>query len=790
MKSVEGTIKHITFYNEDNAYAVLKVMVKENASSQSLFSTEDDVVTVTGYLPKPIKGETYRFFGEYTTHDKYGEQFTAKSYEKVEPANIEGIKDYLASDLFKGIGDKTAEHIVDALGKDTINKIVDDPSVLDDIPKLSDKQKDTLKEGIIQNKASERTLIELYGYGISSKMAMRIISVYEEETLAKIKTNPYQMIYDVEGIGFERADHIAMRLGFEKDDNKRIKALLVYIFQTLILKQGHTYIARNTFIQECMHYLEKNETLEHADTLINNALNDLIESKLMTVNDDNLTLTTIARAEQEIVTKLSHLTAHTSTIDKQKVYSLIQAFETKENLTYTSVQRQAILNALTHQTMILTGGPGTGKTTVIKGLIHVYYTYHDLTPPREDQSSLIHLIAPTGRAAKRMQESTSVYATTIHRFLGYSYDGSFMHNKYNPVEGNLFIVDEASMIDVFLASQLMQSLPDYANLVFVGDDAQLPSVGPGQVFKDLIDSKTIPTITLDVIHRQSKDSHIIDLARHMRKGSLPSDLLQVYPDRYVFKETTNNFQNRLKSIIDYMMKEGYTLHDDIQVLIPMYRGSVGIDETNAFLQDIYNKTHQPGLEHFNRTFKVGDKVLQLTNQIEDGIMNGDQGIVKAIDYQQKALIVEFLGQTVNYKSKDLVNLRLAYAMSIHKAQGSEYGVVIVPIFKSYSIMLKRKLIYTAITRAKDKVVLFGDVEKLAYAVKSVEESRHTGLKALLQATLTPLPSKKRTDAPLPLKRETSKEQPIYDQEIPFDTLGEDLDAKTPYDFLTDDDKHE
>jgi exodeoxyribonuclease V alpha subunit len=539
-----------------------------------------------------------------------------------------------------------------------------------------------------------------------------------------------------------------------------------------------------------MLYLEKNESLNDADTLIIQALDDLIASKLMTQKDDNLTLTTIARAEQEIVTKLSHLTQNTTAVDKQKVYAIIKAFEDKEGLTYTSVQRQAILNALTHQTMILTGGPGTGKTTVIKGLIHVYYTYHDLTPPREDQSSLIHLIAPTGRAAKRMQESTEVYATTIHRFLGYGYDGSYMHNKFNLVEGNLFIVDEASMIDVFLASQLMQSLPDYANVVFVGDDAQLPSVGPGQVFKDLIESKTIPTVTLDVIHRQSKDSHIIDLARHMRKGSLPNDLLNVYPDRYVFKETTNNFQKRLKSIIDYMIKEGYTLHEDIQVLIPMYRGQVGIDETNAFLQDTYNKTHQPGLEHFNRTFKVGDKVLQLTNQIEDGIMNGDQGIVKAVDTAQNALIVEFLGQTVHYKSKDLINLRLAYAMSIHKSQGSEYGVVIVPIFKSYSIMLKRKLIYTAITRAKDKVVLFGDVEKLTYAVKSVEESRHTGLKALLQAALTALPSKKRTNDPLPLKRETPSEHRIYDQDIPFETLGEDLDAKTPYDFLTEDDKHE
>ncbi|MFU8787282.1 MAG: ATP-dependent DNA helicase, partial [Candidatus Izemoplasmataceae bacterium] len=381
-----------------------------------------------------------------------------------------------------------------------------------------------------------------------------------------------------------------------------------------------------------------------------------------------------------------------------------------------------------------------------------------------------------GRAAKRMQESTNAYAQTIHRFLGYSFDGSFQHDKYHQVEGNLFIIDEASMIDLFLASQLLQSLPDYANIIFVGDDAQLPSVGPGQVFKDLIDSKIIPTITLDVIHRQASDSHIIDLAQKIRLGHLPSNLDEQFDDRYIFKETPQNFQPRLKKAIDYLIQLGYDLQDDIQVLIPMYKGTVGIDETNRFLQETYNDNNDEVLKYNNRLFKVGDKILQRTNQIEDGVMNGDQGKVIAIDNDTEELTVDFLDATVKYRMKDLVNITHAYAMSIHKAQGSEYKVVILPIFSSYSIMLKRKLIYTAITRAKERIMILGHIDKLSYAVKNLEESRLTKLKERLLNEIAYQTVDEDVTAP---------NHVINDSTIPFDYLGEDMQNLSPYDFLDD-----
>lgn len=790
MNYIQGVIKHITFYNDDNAYAIVKITVTDTNIKRGLFEDDIDMMTVTGYFPKPTQGEEYRFFGDKTYHEKYGEQFAASSYEKMGHTNIAGITDYLASDLFKGIGEKTAERIVDTLGEEAIQKILDDPQALDDVPKLQEKHKKTLVEGLIEHKASEQSLIKLYGYGISSKMAMRIINTYKEESVAKVETNPYRLIYDVEGIGFERADIIAKQLGFKDDDPKRINALMVYVFQDAVLQQGHTYIDKDEFLT--IAHQKLNKEVEAIDsTIIIKELEKLLTQKLFGLRENHLTLSTVKRAEDDITEKLKHLTQTTQTIDKQKVYKLISVFEKEEGIVYTSKQRNAILQALTQQTLIVTGGPGTGKTTVIKGLIFVYYRYHDLVEPREDQSSLIHLIAPTGRAAKRMQESTGIFATTIHRFLGYAFDGSFQHNKYNPVEGNLFIVDESSMIDIFLAAQLMQSLPDYANLVFVGDDAQLPSVGPGQVFKDLIDSKTIPTVTLDVIHRQAKDSHIIDLAEHMRKGELPDDLLVVYNDRYVFKEYTRNFQPRLNRIIDYMIEQDYDLIDDIQVLIPMYKGSVGIDETNRFLQETYNKSQEAPFKHGDREFRINDKVLQLTNQIEDGVMNGDQGRVKHIDHIKNEIIVDFMDNLVTYKSKDLIHLRLAYAMSIHKAQGSEYKVVILPLFKSYSIMLKRKLIYTAITRAKERVVILGDIEKLSYAVKVQEESRNTDLLKQLKGTLKIAikTQTKRTEAPLPLKQvKEDTGHPIHDESIPFDSLGETLNGKTPYDFLTKDEK--
>ena len=773
MDYLQGIIKHITFYNEENHYGIIKITVTESSLKQTLFDDfSHETFTVTGYFPKFSKGEEIRFYGDIVHHPMYGDQLNAKSYERSHETNIEGLIEYLSSDLFLGIGPKTAARVVETLGKSTIKKIIDDKSCLDQVPKMTDKIKESLYEGLLKHKASEQILIELYGYGISSKMAMRIISIYKEKTLRILEENPYKMIDDVEGIGFDRADHIAKKLGFEDHHPLRIRAMIMYLFKTITYQQGHTYLPKDAFIEMAAKRLSKAETFID-ETVVLNHIEDLIKEHKLSIEEDRLALRTIENAEKEIIQKIKILNAAPQPVDDAKIKQLINEFETLENIRYSEKQRNAIHQALSHRLMILTGGPGTGKTTVIKGLIHVYYTYYDLKKPSFEQASLIHLIAPTGRAAKRMQESTQAYAQTIHRFLGYSFDGSFAYDKTHQVEGNLFIVDESSMIDVHLASQLLQSLPDYANVIFVGDDAQLPSVGPGQIFRDLIESKMIPTITLDVIHRQAHDSHIIDLAQQIRKGSLPEHLDVQYEDRYIFKESPQNFQTRLKKAIDYLLGFGYDLQEDIQVLIPMYKGPLGIDETNRFLQETYNK-ETLGLSHGNRVFKLGDKVLQLTNQIEDGVMNGDQGKVVDIDLEIEEVTVQFLDVTVKYRPKDLVNLTLAYAMSIHKSQGSEYKVVIMPIFSSYTIMLKRKLIYTGITRAKERILILGHIDKLQYAVRNLEEGRLTKLKERLLNTI---------ESTIFEASETSEEALILEEGIPFETLGEVMDGLTPYDFL-------
>ncbi|MFP4286582.1 MAG: ATP-dependent RecD-like DNA helicase [Candidatus Izemoplasmataceae bacterium] len=771
MDYIQGIIKYITFYNEENHYGIIKIEATESSFSNTLFDLKD-LVTITGYFPRFSKGDHIRFYGEKTMHPTYGEQFNATSYERFSDISLEGLIDYLSSDLFKGVGEKTAINIVETLGKDAIKKIIEDKSCLDKVPKLSNQVKESLHQGLIEHKANEQTLIRLYGYGISSKMALKMMRFYKERTMQVLEENPYKMIDDIEGVGFERADYIAQKLGFTKDHPLRIKAMILYLLKYIIYQQGHTIIPKTSFIELAYSKLSNQDEAISHDHILKH-INALIKEGKVVELDDYYTTRTIFNAESEITLKLKTLSSQQNPVNQDKVNQLISAFELKEDIKYDSLQKKAIIDALKNRVMILTGGPGTGKTTVIKGLIDVYYRYYGLKQPSFSERSLIHLIAPTGKAAKRMQESTSAYAETIHRFLGYSFDGTFLHDKYHLVEGNLFIIDEASMIDVFLAAQLLQSLPDYAHVILVGDDAQLPSVGPGEFLKDLIESKQIHTIKLNYIHRQKQDSSIIAFANAIREGILPSDALKNTTDRFMIKESQNAFKSRLKSIIDYFIKEGYDLHKDIQVLIPMYKGLVGIDETNQFLQTTYNPLHE-GIMHFNKTFKVNDKILQLTNQIEDGVMNGDQGLIVSVDQEKKTVTARFDETIVEYNYKDLNNITHAYAMSIHKAQGSEYKIVIVPFYKAHTIMLKRKLIYTAITRAKEKLIMLGDLDRLAYSVNHLEESRLTRLKSLLM------------DIGNEINETLSDEvvvHKIQDPTIPFDTLGEDLNGLTPYDFL-------
>jgi exodeoxyribonuclease V alpha subunit len=778
MKYIQGIVKVIIFHSEDNSYTIIKVKVTDSNEDLNLFMVDEyDYLTVTGYFPVPMRGEEIKFFGEFKEHNRYGLQYVVKTYEKLSDTSIPGLIEYLSSDLFKGVGIKTATNIVNELGKNTIKMVMDDKEVLRKVPKLSDKLVDIIYDALIENKAAENTLIQLYGYGVTPKMAMKIYKIYQNETMAIIKQNPYQLIYDIEGIGFERADIIAKHLGFSEDDPLRIKAMIMYLYNLMGINYGHTYLYRDQLTEYLEKSLNKKESLVETDK-INQYIDELIDENLFTESKDIIKLKSIDYAEKNICEKIKEITNYEQSVFEMKeIDEHINMFEKIHEITYTKMQRKAIHEAINTNFFILTGGPGTGKTTVIKGIVYVYAKCHKIPILYDNPLFEIKLIAPTGRAAKRMNETTNLHAETIHRFLGYGFDGKFLFNKDNLVDAKVIIIDEASMIDVFLASQLFQSIPKDTKVIIVGDEDQLPSVGPGQVLKDLIDSDMIDYIKLNTIHRQASDSKIISLAHSVNEGVLPEDIRKIYDDRMFVEETTEHFHKRLLASMQYLINQGYDLYEDVQVLIPMYRGNAGIDAVNNLIQEAFNQNDGKRISHGNRIFKIGDKVIQLSNQIEDNIMNGDQGIIIGID-EDSNVIVDFLGNEVTYKKGDLINLKHAYAMSIHKSQGSEYKVVIMPIFRSYTIMLKKKLLYTGITRAKEKIILLGDINAFKYGIEHLDASRQSVLKERIIEYIVS------TDAKTTNTEKQSKI--IKDPMIPFETLGETFgDEVSPYDFLDD-----
>jgi len=775
MKYIQGIVKALIFFSNENSYNIIKIKITDSNEDLDIFMY-DDYITVTGYFPQPLRGEEIKFFGKLTDNPRYGKQYVVNNFEKLSDTSIAGLIEYLSSDLFKGIGLKTATNIVNSLGKDTIKLVIDDKEILNNIPKMSPKLKEVVYQGIIENKASENTLIKLYGYGITPRTAMKIFKTYQNETIAIIEKNPYQLIYDIEGIGFERADLIAKKLGFKDNDPLRVKAMILYLYNLMGVNYGHTFLFVDQLKDYLTKQLNKNEDLVSEDE-ITDYLEDLINDKVFVREEDMIKLTSISYAEQNIVNKVKELTSDfNNDLDTIKIDNYIKLFEEINEIEYTELQKKSILSALRSNLFILTGGPGTGKTTVIKGIVFVYCKYNQI--PIEYNNSLfqVKLIAPTGRAAKRMNETTKLHAETIHRFLGYNFQGKFLFNKDNLVDADVIIVDEASMIDVYLASQLFQSIPKTTKVIIVGDEDQLPSVGPGQILKDLLDTDMIDSVRLNTIHRQASDSNIIKLAYDVNNSQLPTDILKAHDDRYFVSEDVNNLEKRIVNIISYLQVNNYDLHEDIQILIPMYRGKTGIDNINILLQNEFNPNTSKALKHGDREFRIGDKVIQLSNQVEDNVMNGDQGIVIGIT-EEKQLIVDFLGNEVSYKMGDLINLKHAYAMSIHKSQGSEYKVVILPIFRSYSIMLKRKLLYTAITRAKEKLILIGDISALKYGVERTEASRQSVLKELI---IDKILSSDKPD----IKKTVVKREKINDSSIPFEYLGEEINEKlSPYDFM-------
>ncbi|WP_413486883.1 ATP-dependent RecD-like DNA helicase [Staphylococcus pasteuri] len=742
---IKGTVEAILFQNSDNYYTVLKVDTIETNESF------DTMPTVVGFLPNVVEGDVYTFKGQTVEHPRYGKQLKAETFEKELPQTKDAIISYLSSDLFKGIGKKTAQNIVNTLGENAINDILNDASVLEKVPSLPKKKQKQIAEQIASNQESEKVMIRLHDLGFGPKLASSIYQYYGAETLSVLDKNPYQLVYDIKGIGFSKADQLAQKIGIKFDDPERLKAGLLFTLEEECIKQGHTYIPNDQIIAATFNVLTQNNNNddnqinhEHLQTM----LLQLNEEKRLIVDKEKISIPSLYYSELKSVQNLYRIKTHTTKlkeIEQSDLQLHIGDIETNNEVSYAASQKDALQTAINSKIMLLTGGPGTGKTTVIKGIVELYAEVHgislDYDDYQEDDYPVV-LAAPTGRASKRLQESTGLEAMTIHRLIGWNQDTQPEDILENEINARLIIIDEMSMVDTWLFHQFLSAVPLDAQIILVGDEDQLPSVGPGQVFKDLIDSNTIPRVNLTEVYRQQDGSSIIELAHRMKLGQ-PIDITQRFHDRSFINCGTEQIPNVVEKVVNSAVNKGYDM-SDIQVLAPMYKGNAGIKRLNQILQSILNPEEKDTreIEFGDVVFRKGDKVLQLVNRPNDNIFNGDIGVIVGIFWAKEnalnkdVLVVDFEGNEITFTRQDMLELTHAYCTSIHKSQGSEFPIVIMPIVKQYFRMLQRPILYTGLTRAKQSLVLLGDPQAFDIGLNTNGQKRLTQLFTLLKQYFT------------------------------------------------------
>ncbi|WP_223591235.1 SF1B family DNA helicase RecD2 [Neobacillus bataviensis] len=789
-KFVKGRPIVTIFHNEQNLYTVLRIRVDETNHPY-----DDKEAVITGYFPKIHEQETYIFYGEFKDHPKFGLQFQTNHFRKDMPQSKQGVIAYLSGEMFKGIGKKTAENIVETLGENAISKILNQPSLLDSVPKLPPDKAKLLYDTLMEHQGLEQVMVALNQYGFGPQLSMRIYQVYKEETLNTIQKNPYQLVEDIEGIGFGRADELGYQLGISGSHPDRIKAACLYILENESMQTGHVFMQAEDLLERVRALLEENKRDQIDYINISNEIIKLEEEGKIIGEEKRVYLPSLFFAEKGLVTSINRIlkqTEYKEQFPESEFLLALGSLEERIGVQYAPTQKEAIQTALMSPMLILTGGPGTGKTTVIKGIVELYAELHGCSLElkdyhKKDEPFPFLLAAPTGRAAKRMSESTGLPAVTIHRLLGFNGSEGFDRAEDSPLEGKILIVDETSMLDIWLANQLFKALPENIQVILVGDEDQLPSVGPGQVLKDLLQSERIPTVRLTDIYRQAEGSSIIELAHEIKKGHLPANVAERKPDRSFIRCSTAQISQVVEKVAINAKNKGYTAKD-IQVLAPMYRGPAGIDRLNLLLQEIFNPNPEGTRKEITFgevKYRIGDKVLQLVNQPESNVFNGDIGEIISIIYakenteKQDMIYISFEGNEVEYTRQDLSQITHAYCCSVHKSQGSEFPIVILPITRSYYRMLQRNLIYTAITRSKQSLILCGEEDALRMGVERADESkRQTTLCEKLRETIPA------NDSSLASKADGSEMS--LEEELMLVSPMVGMENVTPYDFMVKD----
>lgn len=728
-KYIKGELTRMIYHDDAQSFSIALIRVIDTNES-----IEEKEIVVKGYFRPLEHGDVYIFYGNIHVHPKFGVQYDVFTYSKELPKTKESLIRFLSSGLFHGIGKKTAERLVDHLGEQVIDRILNDPGVLDQIPGFPKGKAESFMQALKENQGFEQTVVQLAKYGVGLKMAQKMFSIYKDRTLEKLEEDPYQFVFDIEGFGFRRADEIGKMLDLSPNHPMRIRAGCLYVLNKWA-QDGHVYVPANELKQEVQLLLnEKEQSIDQEE--INQKIIELAEERYLITEDERVYMPSLFFAEEGFVTQLKRIIDHEAdiTFTEAEILKVIGQIEERESLSYGEEQYTAIKEALHSKIMILTGGPGTGKTTVIKGILDTYAHLHQLDDDAQKKEFL--LAAPTGRAAKRMAESTGLKAQTIHRLLGWSGEDEFEYGQYQQLTGKVLIIDEFSMVDMWLANQLFKAIPNDMKVVIVGDEDQLPSVGPGQVLADLLSSGQIKISRLTEVYRQKEGSRIIQLAHDIKKGTCSENSLK-RGDDFVFIPCR---QHQAEAVIQDLVKKardkGYQTRD-IQVLAPMYKTKIGIDHLNQTLQELLNpKSDQKREITFDeRIYRTGDKVIQLVNQPEKGVYNGDIGEITAIFKKEETeekieqIVVIFDGKEVVYTRQELIQIKHAYCISIHKAQGSEFPIVIIPVLKEYHRMLRKNLLYTAITRCQKSLILCGEKQEfLSGVLREDDRYRNTTLK--------------------------------------------------------------